>query len=79
MWTVLQTRRVKVVCLVVSHSYRLFRLNSESGKVSELVWLLWAELYVEKAPSSDRSVLYKYSLLFKIGLFNVAYVLLHLN
>ena len=35
---------VKVVCLVVSHSYRLFRLNSESGKVSELVWLLWAEL-----------------------------------
>ena len=33
------------------------QLNSESGKVSELVWLLWAELYVEEAPSSDRSVM----------------------
>ena len=25
--------------------------------MSELVWLLWAELYVEEAPSSDRSVM----------------------
>ena len=35
------------------------QLNCRVGKVSELVCLLWAELYVEKAPSSDRSVIRK--------------------